>query len=371
MSENKKLKILVFCDYYLPINNGIVQYINNLYSNLALIADVEFEVVTFNDKGYKDFEVINGIKIHRIDCYRILGGTYSIPKLNSYLKIFKNLKLGRFTHVNTHTRFFISSLLGLRFSSICKIPLIHTEHGSGFVPHSNFIVKLIARVYDETFGRLLISCADVVCPVSNFGSKFCKSLGAKNINIIENGISSDFNLVKVPHISDDVFSICFVGRVVKEKGLCELIEACSKLDFKYKLHIIGDGIYLSDLKVLCSDLKIDVEFYGFKNRDYVMSFLKNVNVFVNPSYAEGFPTSVLEASISGCQVIATDVGGTREIIGGFDGTYLIELDNLLDSIILACFNRDSIDLSELREYVLGNFEWKLLSNNFYFKVLKK
>lgn len=59
---------------------------------------------------------------------------------------------------------------------------------------------------------------------------------------------------------------------------------------------------------------MDVVFHGSRDRAWIAEkFLPRIDIFVNPSYMEGFPTSVLEALLSECVVVATDVGGTAEI----------------------------------------------------------
>lgn len=62
--------------------------------------------------------------------------------------------------------------------------------------------------------------------------------------------------------------------------------------------------------------------------------LPSFHIFVNPSFQEGLPTTVIEALIAGCQVIATDVGGTREILQYASFTLIAprNVNALLDAI---------------------------------------
>jgi glycosyltransferase involved in cell wall biosynthesis len=95
-----------------------------------------------------------------------------------------------------------------------------------------------------------------------------------------------------------------------------------------------------------------------------------MDIFVNPSYAEGLPTTVLEAGISGLNIIATDVGGTREIIQKSKNCIIIEpkkiefLKTSLKSMVLKKKNQD------LKKYILNTYEWLLLSKKFY-DLIKK
>lgn len=102
-----------------------------------------------------------------------------------------------------------------------------------------------------------------------------------------------------------------------------LIEAFAKVQQKYngqkrlKLRIIGDGPERKKLENLVENLTLSasVEFLGNQPYEWVRSsFFPSIHIFVNPSFQEGLPTTVMEAIVSGCWVIATDVGGTRELL---------------------------------------------------------
>ena len=114
--------------------------------------------------------------------------------------------------------------------------------------------------------------------------------------------------------------IAFVGRLVSLKGVDLLLNALSKIETPFDCRIVGDGEERENLEELSRQLGLfdseirSVEFLGAKSREEVLSeILPSTDVFVNPSYQEGLPTTVIEALLAGCAVVATDVGGTREI----------------------------------------------------------
>ncbi|MCH8748772.1 glycosyltransferase family 4 protein [Patescibacteria group bacterium] len=82
------------------------------------------------------------------------------------------------------------------------------------------------------------------------------------------------------------------------------------------MQIIGDGPQRRQLEtsVRQAGLTRLVSFLGEKPWPETISYLKATDIFVNPSYTEGLPTAVLEAAACGCAIIATNVGGTPEII---------------------------------------------------------
>ena len=118
-------------------------------------------------------------------------------------------------------------------------------------------------------------------------------------------------------INKKVLNIGTVCRLSKEKGLSEFLNTISKLDFNLNFFIIGDGPELKKLKKICINLGIEkkIIFLGFLNSKEIQKKLRKLDLFINCSYFEGFPNSVVEALGSGLPVIASQShGGINEII---------------------------------------------------------
>jgi glycosyltransferase involved in cell wall biosynthesis len=112
-----------------------------------------------------------------------------------------------------------------------------------------------------------------------------------------------------------MLNIIFVGRLIYAKGIQDLIEAYKDLRARaYDIHlsIVGDGAYAKELETMGQGY--GVGFAGELDHAGVMAMLRMSDIFVNPSYSEGLPTSVMEAASVGLPIIASDVGGTNEII---------------------------------------------------------
>lgn len=108
--------------------------------------------------------------------------------------------------------------------------------------------------------------------------------------------------------------ITFVGRLIEAKGVQDLIKTFNTLAYpNLELWIVGDGNYRQELVKLANN-NPKIVFYGEQSHDNAIDILKQSDIFVNPSYSEGLPTSVMEAASVGLPIIATDVGGTNEII---------------------------------------------------------
>ena len=117
------------------------------------------------------------------------------------------------------------------------------------------------------------------------------------------------------------FRFVFVGRIVGDKGINELVEAFVRLNKEYpatKLALIGkyeanlDPVKPETLKLIEDNPCIDAcgPKYG---DDLLVEYMKS-DCFVMPSYREGFPNTVLEAGAMGLPSIVTDINGSREII---------------------------------------------------------
>ena len=97
--------------------------------------------------------------------------------------------------------------------------------------------------------------------------------------------------------------------------------------------------------------------------------MKSFDIFVNPSYSEGIPTSVIEASLLGKSIIATDVGGTREIITGDGDGFLIrpgQSDGLAEKLRLLANDtglRRAI-AEKARECVRNKFSWERATSQY-------
>lgn len=119
----------------------------------------------------------------------------------------------------------------------------------------------------------------------------------------------------------------FVGRLTKDKGIFELVEAVRLLANRYnfEFQVVGDGDAFEALKT--SKVECDVEaikLLGWQNQNGVFRVLENAHIFVFPSYSEGFPNAVLEAMAHGLGVIATDVGAlTESVHNGVNGFSIV------------------------------------------------
>ncbi|MGG3478574.1 glycosyltransferase [Peribacillus frigoritolerans] len=156
-----------------------------------------------------------------------------------------------------------------------------------------------------------------------------------NLKVIYNPID-DENIVEKAIKDEKIykkFTVCSVGRLGHEKGFDRLIKAHARLisdGIFHNLIIIGDGVEKNSLIKLCQELGVEktVQLLGFKKNPY--KYIKNANLFVCSSRAEGYSLALAEAMILGLPVLSTSCGGTKEILDA--GKYGFLVRNSADDI---------------------------------------
>jgi len=143
-------------------------------------------------------------------------------------------------------------------------------------------------------------------------------------------------------ISREAFVISIVARVVPRKGHKYLFRAAGELEEVLKIVkvlVVGDGFYRPELEMKAREMGLEgVSFLG--ERGDVPFLFKISHVSVLPSRKEGFPNVILESMAAGTPVVATDVGGAREVVEPGHTGFLIK-------------PRDSKTLGELLELLLA------------------
>lgn len=365
------ISVIVFAGFFLPFRGGYANSIFQLSKRLVSRGH-KVTIITTNTEGVTDEEIINGVKVVRLSCWKLLGGTFPVPKITikNFQKIHK-VRIDHSTIVSTQTRFFITSFIGLLYSMIHRIPLIHTERGSCHSVVPNKIVYLVGVIVDHIIGWSMVKKAKFSIGVSYKARDFLSHLGAKNAIMIPNGVNSIYlsegeRRLKESYQSLREFVIIYVGRLIYAKGVQDLIHAVKKLLLeknKLELLIIGEGNYRENLEVLVSELGLsnNVIFLGELDSTAIVKYMSKSDIFINPSYSEGLPTSVLEAGAAGLPVIASDVGGTKDIIisdeygivypAGDQQKLIISIRNLFDYNLRLSMSK------KLYHYIYTHFSW--------------
>lgn len=156
----------------------------------------------------------------------------------------------------------------------------------------------------------------------------------------------------------DVFTFVFVGRIVGDKGINELVEAFVKLHDKHKnTRLVLVGKYEHELDPVSGktrkliDTNDGIDACGPKYGDDLLQMYVDADCFVMPSYREGFPNTVLEAGAMGLPSIVTDINGSREIIVNEKNGLIVPSKNA-DALYNAMLRMLTDDVA--RERMMGN-----------------
>jgi glycosyltransferase involved in cell wall biosynthesis len=288
-----------------------------------------FDIVGVSSEG-KDLKKVTdqeGIRCVPINMSRKLTPFQDIISLMQMIMLIRNENPDM---VHSHTP--KAGIIAMLAAFICKVPSrLHTVAGlpsiesRGLKRHLLLLIdrltcKLATKVYPNSNGLKKILIQVVKVPEAKL-----KVLGYGS----SNGVDTDFfnpyedDLVKI--IKKDIynnyesfFNFIFIGRIVKDKGIEELIDSFSRLSNEFsniKLFILGEREELLDpISKGCED--------GLMNKNIVMTgyeedirpYLKISDCLVLPSYREGFPNVVLQAACMGVPSIVSDINGCNEII---------------------------------------------------------
>jgi len=206
----------------------------------------------------------------------------------------------------------------------------------------------------------------------------------ENVYLVPNWTATEdyLNIGKyreVKPINKDNVRILYIGWIEKDKGVFELVKACEILHSHYKnltLNLLGDGKVRLKVEKYLKERKINyINFHGWANEDQKMKFLSMSDIFVLPSFAEGFPNSLIEAMSSKLACISTPVGNINTFFE--DGKDIIftpvgNISGLVDSI------ETVIKDESLNFQIVNNAYKKTLENfstlkglKFFYKILEE
>ena len=296
-----------------------------------------YEVIGVSSSG-QNIAVVEeqeGIETHTIEMTRNIS---PLKDLKAAYKIYKYLKKEKPIIVHSHTP--KAGTLGMLAALFAGVPYrLHTIAGLPLLEAKGAKRKLLNVVEKITY-----KCATLILPNSFamkdiiLKEKFCSE---EKLHVIGNGSSNgiDVNHYDIKNVSekdtnklrkeldikpDDIVFI-FIGRVVKDKGINELVSAfaeISKVHKKAKLIVVGPSERLLDpIDDITEELLVSHQ------NIHAVGLIKDIRPYVAishvltfPSYREGFPNVVLQANCMGLPCIVTDINGCNEIItNGLNG----------------------------------------------------
>jgi glycosyltransferase involved in cell wall biosynthesis len=204
-----------------------------------------------------------------------------------------------------------------------------TGHPVIFAPRSGLIIGSLERSsWMRRFATRVIARCDYIICQSEFWQDFYQNLAggdrAKYISI-HNWIHTEPYVTNRPQSvlssAPEPTKVLFLGWVDRNKGVYDLIDAAKELrDLPVLIQIAGHGVEYDNAVALVKELQLDecIQFLGWVNSEQKMNLLQKSDIYVLPSYFEGYPNALLEAMASGLPCVASRITSTPDIIE--DGT---------------------------------------------------
>lgn len=300
--------------------SGQLAFMNRFYKVIGVSSDAAY----LEKVGQKE-----QIEVFHVEMTRLIT---PLKDLKAVWQLYKYFKKQKPLIVHTHTP--KAGTVGMIAAKLAGVPhRLHTIAGLPLLEATGSKRKLLNFVEKVTY-----SCATKIYP-NSFGlneiilqEKFCapdklKVLGNGSSNGIDTSFFDASHFVPTQNntlkeelgILPDDFVFIFVGRLVADKGINELVEAYKHLNSLFpntKLVLVGlletelDPLLPKTLKEI--DVNPTIISVGFQND--VRPYFAIADVLVFPSYREGFPNVVMQAGAMGLPSIVSNINGCNEII---------------------------------------------------------
>ena len=322
------MKIVQVAARFYPFIGGLENFCYGLSQKLAELGHDVIIITSRLDKNWPSMEEKEGFKIIRCPCLvdflNVNPLTFIVNKL---IKVKPDV-------IHTHSHIFFTSnqvALSRRFNNVPFLLHLHGNIDYSFPLNdikTNLFFQIKNKIYDSTIGKWTIKAADNIASVSKIDIENASKLwdlDGDKIHWLPNAIDiNSFN----GNDGNDHLNVVFIGRLETWKGVHTFIKVARTIlkerdDVTFTL--VGDGSLRNYVENNGSNVRIKV--LGRVPHNQIPNILANASVLALPSYMEGLPTVCLEALASGVPVVASDVGGTSEIVIDNETGFLVPPGN--------------------------------------------
>lgn len=371
------MKLLLINYEFPPLGGGAGNATQNIARELVK-AGHSVLVLTTWFRGLEEEEVVDGYAVVRIRSRRKRVDQSNVFEMLSFIwaaikaskKIIRNFK-------PDHTISFFaipSGIVACYLKYIYKLPYTISLRGGdvpGFLPKNlkwmHFFSAPITHIVWKKASYIVANSKSLQELAQKTANRF-----NKNVVYIPNGVDT---AIFIPSTEKTSIRILFVGRLVEQKGVTYLLHALHELKsegtfitHKVQCDIVGDGPLRASLEQEARDLGVDSDtiFHGWITRDQLPQLYKRAYIMVLPSFEEGMPNVLLEALAAGLPIVATDIGGTNELVANQKNGFLYkdhaDLAPLLRRIILdqnlaQAMSNASLEISK-------KFDWDFVAEGY-------
>lgn len=323
------MTILYFSAQYLPTVGGVERYTWNLALR-TVRAGHRAVVVTSALPGLPVHETdADGIEVFRLPVWPVMKGRFPVVRPAGVSALGRIVRQTRPDLCVIQTRMYTQSVLAARAVRRCGVPAIVIDHSTGYMPVGGGVVGLAGRWYEHLACGIIRRTGPDFYGVSAAVCRWLKTFGITAKGCLPNAVDPDALAAEGAEqpadwrqklgLAPDTRLVVFVGRLIPEKGAVDLAEAVRDLPGTV-LVAAGDGPDRDRL------LELGAKAPGALEHRQVVQLLCQADAYCLPTrYAEGFPTTLLEAAACGCPILCTPTAGTEELLPGPEyGTLLAD-----------------------------------------------
>lgn len=358
------MKIALFTESYLPHINGVVTHVKTLKDGLQKLGH-EVLIVTA-DANAKRHYIRDGV-LHcpatRIKKFY----NYGIAKPLSFTRL-KFIRKFNPDIIHVHTEFGIG-LSGVQMAKELKKPLIYTLH----TMYDDYIYYIAPKLFtpaakklSHVYAKYFAKNAQAITGPSEKCSEYLKNIGStKEVVVIPNAVELDAfdpssisderkeKMKKKVNVPDDIFVICFVGRLGKEKSVDLLIEYWAKSMKDQEscfLVIMGEGPAKQGLIDQAKELGVSgsIKFTGSIAHNKLPDYFTFCDAYITASLSDTNSISMLEGMAMELPVIArNDPMNENQVLEGVNG-FIFDNENEMRDKILKVKNMSEDELKALK-----------------------
>jgi len=372
------MKILFFNYEYPPLGGGAGNATSYILQEFSKIPDLEVDLITSAHNNEFSIEKISpSITIHKLPIgdksQNIHYQSQTDLLLYTWKAFWYSQKLLKEKKYNlTHSFFSVPcGFISLLIKWQKKIPYIVSLRGADVPGYSNrfpiiyfFLTPLIKLIWSQA--------SAVISNSQGLKELALKSKPKQKISVIFNGI--DTQEFKPTNQKDyNIFEILCVSRLTQRKGIAYLISAFAKIYVKFpntKLNIVGEGDVKKKLITQAKNLNLtkNIEFTGRIAHEKLPQVYSQSSIFVLPSLNEGMSNTILEAMSAGLPIIATNTGGTKELVIEGENGFVVKMedaDDIYQKIKTLIENTDLVKkMSQKSREMAEHLSWKNVANQY-------
>jgi glycosyltransferase involved in cell wall biosynthesis len=311
------MRIVQVCPWFEPYVGGVETHVATLSSELVRRGHDVTVLTSRADRDLREREDLHGIHVRRVKTRAVWFRTPIAPATKAVLGSMDA------DVVHAHSPPPLTSYYAAKASSRRRLPFVITYHCDVEVP--SVFGPLVEAVYRNTLEYSTIRRANRIIVTTATYAATSRAVWRYNPAVIPNAVDpqryrpeNDGSAARARHgIREGESVVLFVGRMVLQKGIENLVEAARSVAYA-KFLLVGGGPEIDSLRRLAARLGVAerVIFTGQVSQEDLPSYFAACDVFVLPSVSrlEAFGIVALEAMASGKPVVVSDIPGVREVI---------------------------------------------------------